>query len=121
VILGPNAAPFDTTFTPTAQYGFYLKSSGGTYFTQSSLNTAGDTAHQHFAVFQQSGVPGAEAYWLGIEDQNVSELNGREAGSGDYNDMLLHITFDNAPEPSTLALVLSAALLMPGFLKRRRS
>jgi hypothetical protein len=35
--------------------------------------------------------------------------------------MLLHITFDNAPEPSTLALVLSAALLMPGFLKRRRS
>ena len=120
VILGPNAPPFDTAFNPSAQYGFYIKSSGGTYFTQSSLNPAGDTTHQHFAVFQESAAPGAEAYWLGIEDQNVSELNGREAGSGDYNDMLIHVTFDNIPEPSTLALVLSGALLMPGLLKRRR-
>ena len=123
IFTGPDAAPTTNSFTPSAEYGFWLKSADGTYYTQSSLNPSGDTSHQHFAVFEQSSTNGAQIYWLGIEDFNLSEFHGAEGGVGDYNDMLVRISAAQVltvPEPSTVAFVLSGALLMVCWQKRRR-
>ena len=121
IFLGPDSPPDTTTFSPSAHYGFYLSGAGGTFFTQSSLNPAGDTSHQHFAVFQQSAASGAESYWIGIEDLSLHDLNGNEGCNGDYNDMLIRICADPAvvPEPSTASLAVVGLLLMLGVLRRR--
>ncbi|MGA2139976.1 MAG: PEP-CTERM sorting domain-containing protein [Verrucomicrobiia bacterium] len=123
IFLGPDSPPDTTTFSPSAHYGFYLTSAGGTFFTQSSLNPCGDTSHQHFAVFEQSMASGAETYWIGIEDLTLHELNKNEGCVGDYNDMLVRICTDPAvvvPEPSTASLAVVGLLLMLGLLHRRR-
>ena len=123
VFLGPDAAPTSDAFSPSAQYGLYLKGAGGTYYTQSSLNPSGDTSHQHFAIFQESSATGAESYWIGIEDLSLSGLNGAEGSKGDYNDMLIRISAEvvpAVPEPSTMMLMLSGTLLMLALRKRRR-
>ena len=120
IFVGTDAAPATDPFAPSAQYGFYLKSSNGTFFTQSSLNTGDNTNQQHFAVFQQSSTNGAEVYWIGIEDLNTTDLNGRESGAGDYNDMLVRISAVAVPEPSVVMLVLSGTLLMLGLRRFRR-
>jgi hypothetical protein len=120
---GSNSPPGTSdSFTPSGQYGFWLKGDDGTYYTQSSLNPSGDTSHQHFAVFEQSSTNGSEVYWLGIEDFNLSEFHGAEGGTGDYNDMIVRISAQilTVPEPSTVALVLSSSLLILGLRKRRR-
>lgn len=126
LFLGPDSAPVNNIFSPSLQYGFYLKSgNAGTFYTQSSLNTSGDTSHQHFAVFRESAVTGAEIYWIGIEDLTVSALNRNEGGVGDYNDMLIRLSPlsppNEVPEPSTALLVLSGTLLLAGLRLRRRT
>ena len=123
LFLGPDSPPDTNTFSPSGNYGFYLTGSGGTYFTQSSLNPCGDTSHQHFAVFEQSAASGAEVYWIGIEDQTLQQLNGNEGCGGDYNDMVIRLTTDPAaivPEPSTATLAVAGLLIMLGLLNRRR-
>jgi len=120
IFLGPDSPPSSDTFSPSAQYGLYLKGADGVYYTQSSLNPSGDTEHQHFAVFQESSATGAESYWIGIEDLTGAGLNGAENGVGDYNDMVVHISAvvsPAVPEPSTAALVLGGCLFM--FMLRR--
>ena len=119
LFLGPDTAPANQIFSPTAHYGFYLSGSEGTFYTQSSLNPHGDTSHQHFVVFEESALPGVQAYWLGIEDLTVRGLNGYEGGTGDYNDMLIRIC-TVVPEPSTAALALVGLLLLLGPLHRHR-
>jgi hypothetical protein len=119
IFTGANSPLTTDPFAPSAQYGFYLKGSNGTFYTQSSLNTGG-TSQQHFTVFEQSSTNGAEVYWLGIEDLNVHDQFGGEGGAGDYNDMLLRISAVAVPEPSTVMLVLSGALLMLGLRRRGR-
>lgn len=124
LFLGPDSAPANDIFSPSLQYGFYLKSgSTGTFYTQSSLNTSGDTSHQHFAVFQESATPGAEVYWIGIENRTGLELKGKEGGLGDYNDMLIRISTVVppllVPEPSTAVLLLSGVLLLVGIRLNR--
>jgi hypothetical protein len=125
LFLGPDAAPSSNTFSPNAQYGFYLKSLGeGTYYTQSSLNSdPSDRTHQHFVVFQESATLGAEIYWIGIEDLSRSALDGKEDCVGDYNDMIVRLSAlspsGSVPEPSTVVLVLAGAGFILGFLRRR--
>ena len=118
IFSGPTSAPATDAFNPTGQYGFYLKGSNGTFFSQSSLNPSGDTSHQHFIVFEQSSTNGAEIYWLGIEDLSVHDLFGAEGGAGDYNDMIIRISAVPVPEPSTVILVLCGSLLVLGLRKR---
>jgi hypothetical protein len=126
LFLGPDSAPDTTTFSPSANYGFYLQAGNlGTYYTQSALNPHGDTSHQHFTVFEQSAATGAEVYWLGIEDQSLSALNGNEGRYGDFNDMLIRISAqvpsnEIVPEPSAGLLALFGTLFMAGVLRRRR-
>ena len=119
IFTGPDSAPASTPFIPSAQYGFYLKrGTEGTFYTQSSLNPFGDRSHQQFAVFEQSAAPGAEVYWIGIENQSLCTLGCCKGGQGDYNDMLVCITC--IPEPSTVALVCVSILLMIAILRQRR-
>ena len=126
IILGSDSPSTDViTFSPTAlQYGFYLmRTNQATFYTESRLNPFKDTSHQHFAVFQESADQGAEVYWIGIEDRTRRELKGKEGGLGDYNDMLIRIGIEYAtpvPEPSTVVLVLSGALLTAWLRQRRR-
>ena len=120
IFVGGDSAPLTDPFTPSASYGFYLKGSNGTFYTQSSLDTTGGTSQQHFTVFEQSLTGGAEVYWLGIEDLNAHDQFGGEGGAGDYNDMLVRITATAVPEPSTVMLVLCGTLLMLGLQRFRR-
>lgn len=124
LFVGHDSAPSTNLFSPTAQYGFYLKTLGGvTYYTQSSLNQGTENTHQHFAVFQESAVSSQEVYWLGIEDSTTAAL-GQEGYIGDYNDMVVRLTAlwppNEIPEPSTLVLVGSGFLLLAGVRSRRR-
>jgi hypothetical protein len=124
IFLGPESPVTNDTFAPSPQYGFYMKRGDqATFYTQSFLNPYKDTQHQHFAVFQESATAGAEVYWLGIENRTRLELNGKEGGLGDYNDMLIRISLSPpipVPEPSTAVLVLSGAFLMARIRNRRR-
>ena len=125
LFLGPESPVTDDTFTPSAQYGFYLKRGDqATFYTDSSLNPYKDKSHHHFAVFEESATPGAEVYWIGIENRTRLELKGKEGGLGDYNDMLIRISCLSpplpVPDPSAAFLALSGISLTTMLLIRRK-
>jgi hypothetical protein len=129
IFLGPESPVADDTFSPSPQYGFYLKRGDeATFYTQSSLNPYKDRLHQHFVVFQESATPEAEVYWIGIENRTRLELKRKEGGLGDYNDMLIRISALSStvpvPEPSAAVLVLSGisliTVLLTTLYKRQR-
>jgi len=117
IFAGSDSPITSATFDPAASYGFYLKSGSYTFFTQSGNNTGGESPYQHFALFSSNQTPGSEVYYLGMEDLPAS-ARGIEC-LGDYNDMLVKITTNPIPEPSTY-LLLGSALVGLGFFRRRR-
>jgi len=87
-----------------------------TFFSNSGLNTGGETAHAHFALFAANA--GASTYYAGFED--VLGTSGTE-GVGDFNDVIFRITTNAAaavPEPTTVAFV-GLGLVGIGMLRRR--
>lgn len=107
---GPAGAGSTALFTPSLNFGLYLKTSGGVkYYTQSMLNPVAERDHQHFAVFKEA--PGV--YWIGIEDK---PKNTGEGFGGDYNDMVIRMAV--IPEPATMSLF--ALGLLP-LLRRRKA
>ncbi len=107
---GPAGAGSSTVFSPTLNFGLYIKTAGGVkYYTQSVLNPAAEQQHQHFALFEEA--PGV--YWLGIEDKPA---NSGEGFGGDYNDMVIRMAV--VPEPTTMGLF--ALGLLP-LLRRRKA
>ena len=125
VFLGADSPITNAVFTPGAQYGLYLKRADqATFYTESYLNPFKDRSHQHFVVFQESATPGAEVYWIGIENRTRLELKNKEGGLGDYNDMLIRISTASiplpVPEPSAAFLVLSGTSLILVLLNRQR-
>ncbi|MGQ9737233.1 MAG: PEP-CTERM sorting domain-containing protein [Armatimonadota bacterium] len=107
---GPAGAGSVAVFTPTPNFGLYIKTAGGKiYYTQSALNPGGETAHQHFALFKEA--PGI--YWIGTEDKPA---NTGEGVNGDYNDMVIRMAV--VPEPATMSLF--ALGLLP-LLRRRKA
>lgn len=113
------------TFTPTANYGFFLENiqSAGTsfeadyfWFMNDSLDyTTGpgapavDTGTQHFSVF--SG--GNSSFFFGIEDTPAA------TSDFDYNDMVVELA--PAPEPVSIALMTFGLGLLGWTIRRRRS
>ncbi len=107
---GPAGSGATAVFSPTPNFGLYLKTSGGVkYYTQSLLNPAAEQQHQHFAVFKEA--PGV--FWIGIEDKPA---NTGEGFGGDYNDMVIRMAV--IPEPATMSLF--ALGLLP-LLRRRKA
>ncbi len=77
VFSGSDSASAAKDFTPTSQYGFYMKNEPGRVFLTGG---SGDN-FQHFAVFLQP----SNTFWIGVEDL----LGG---GDRDYNDMVIKVT-----------------------------
>jgi hypothetical protein len=112
---GPQGAGAVSIFTPTANYGFYLQTGSGTFYTNSGVGA--DSGKQHFALFQQSAVVGSEVYWMGIEDLPLS------SSDKDYNDMVIKLNSVGVPEPSSilgLGLGIGTVLLLLGTSLRRK-
>lgn len=107
---GPAGAGSTTVFTPTTNFGLYIKTAGGKkYYTQSMLNVGSEQQHQHFALFKEA----PSVYWIGIEDKPA---NSGEGFGGDYNDMVIRMAV--IPEPATMSLF--ALGLLP-LLRRRKA
>jgi hypothetical protein len=109
IFAGSAGAGAAFTFTPSANYGFYLDTTTNIFYTQSNLNPTGQKDDQHFAVFNNSNGTGG-AYWLGIEDLAFS------GSDKDYNDMIVKVS--PVPEPFTL-LFLGACLVGAGVASRK--
>lgn len=114
---GPVSPVGAAVFTPTAQFGLYLKSSGGrVFFTDSARNRGGqaiDKATQHFAIFGASLTPGAEQYYVGTEDLFRSEAGVERIG--DYNDIVFTLGVTPIPAPAAMG-----ALVLGGVVAGRR-
>jgi hypothetical protein len=115
----PGAVGTSIKVSPYANYGFfetvctaavlsgstYTCTATQTYFSNSNLNPAGETAHQHFALFNLVNHP--EVYFIGVEE---SPANDPIEGLGDYNDVIIAIgdfrpSAPPAPEPATFSMI----------------
>jgi hypothetical protein len=100
-------------------YGFYLQSSEGTFYTEASRDAASVTTLSHFAVFK--GVNYSNTLFIGMEDK--AQLSngvggGLEGLYGDFNDMAIRITA--VPLPGALLLLGAGMARLVAYARRRQ-
>ncbi|MBN1142673.1 MAG: DUF4114 domain-containing protein [Deltaproteobacteria bacterium] len=130
ISVNPNSGAITTLGTmqlTSSYFGFYLGTSGGTFYSDSGLNT--DNNADHMLAYQGEGDlvriptrnPGpwtASEYILAWED--LAQVNNTYPGDGDYNDFVVMVeSLSPVPEPSTM-LLLGAGLLGLGVYRRMR-
>jgi len=113
-----------------ANYGVYATTCGfnpngsiycDTFYSNVGLDPNDESAHQHFALFQNAQNP--QTYFIGFEDSRG--LNATE-GYGDYNDAIFEIQtttrftpeVSSVPEPATFS-ILGLGLVGLGLMRRR--
>lgn len=101
------------TLSPSAEFGFYLgvPRTSNTYYTEASRNVNNEI---HAAIFQ---VDNSNTYILGFEDLRL-RLNNQTYADADYQDMIVKVTINQVPEPSTMLLI-GTGLAGLGLLRRR--
>lgn len=106
-----NSDPVTITFDSMTEFGFYIDPNGisaNRMFTESSLNSHGDTQVAIFAIEELENT-----FILGWEDL---DLYGGTGGDRDYQDMIVRVTV-NVPEPATMAIF---ALGLAGLIVSRK-
>jgi hypothetical protein len=99
---GGQSPPATNFLAPAGDYGFYLINKTGNIWKTEGTG-------KHFAVFQQSSTPGAEIYWIGIEDLPWSNTDK------DYNDMIVKVSAVPVPEPSTTLFLVPTVIGLLGL------
>ena len=96
------------TLSPAAEFGFYLgvPNTLNPFYTEASKNAANEI---HAAIFQ---VDNSNTYILGFEDLRLTNTDA------DYQDMIVKVTINQVPEPSTMLLI-GTGLAGLGLLRRR--
>lgn len=92
---------------PVRQYGLYLGSVDGLFFSPSSLNVL-DPGYQHFAIFSPGLSATSAAYWIGVGSFVDSDEDAK------HPNKIRSIT-----EPPSLALMGIVLISVSFFLRRR--
>ena len=102
-----------TTFNPGEQFGLYINSSDGMFYSQQSWNSDGDV---HARVFSVTAGPKSGAYVVAFEDL----LN---LGDQDYNDVVVELAGEKLeliPEFATIAIPVASILGLLFFFNHRK-
>ena len=107
-----------TTFNPGEEFGLYINSDDGTFYSQQSRNPDGE---KHARVFTVTAGAKKGAYVVAFEDLiNTNWTGGVEP---DYNDVVVELTgkdLELIPEFTTIAIPVAAILGLVLFYNYRK-
>ena len=106
-----------TTFNPGEEFGLYINSNDGTFYSQQSRNPDGE---KHTRVFTVTAGAKKGAYVVAFEDLINTNWTGREP---DYNDVVVELTGEDLeliPEFTTIAIPVAAILGLVLFYNYRK-
>jgi len=106
-----------TTFNPGEEFGLYINSTDGRFYSQQSLNPDGE---KHARVFTVTAGAKQGAYVVAFEDLINTKWGGVEP---DYNDVVVELTGEGLeliPEFTTIAIPIAAILGLLFFYNHRK-
>ena len=107
-----------TTFNPGEEFGLYINSTDGRFYSQQSRNPDGE---EHARVFTVTAGAKKGAYVVAFEDLNSTKWTAE--GEPDYNDVVVELTGEDLgliPEFTTIAIPVAAILGLVLFYSHRK-
>jgi len=107
-----------TTFNPGEEFGLYINSNDGTFYSQQSLNL---DRKKHAKLFTVTAGAKKGAYVVAFEDLNSTKWTAE--GEPDYNDVVVELTGKDLgliPEFTTIAIPVAAILGLVLFYSHRK-
>ena len=107
-----------TTFNPGEEFGLYINSTDGRFYSQQSRNPDGE---KHARVFTVTAGAKKGAYVVAFEDLNSTKWTAE--GEPDYNDVVVELTGEGLeliPEFTTIAIPVAAILGLVLFYSHRK-